>query len=221
MQGCRNRGWDLIFPGGVGFLYRVWRCRPGGSPFSSPVCLSCRCMAGFLILPGCRWLHKPSQSAISRWGWDFHTAPGGIDPGDRRFRPWFIGVVDLWKDLRSGDGILSSLGGAGSISPSQSAIGQWGRDFHSVQGGIAPGEPPYSSRVVGITDMYGNIYDPGMGPYPPRVRRSPTNLCACIYMEFLPPNISTEDIIFDTCHGAERGQKKYFFVTSHSNAESV
>ena len=35
-----------------------------------------------------------SQSAISPLGWGFHTVRGGIDPGDHRFRPWFVGVID-------------------------------------------------------------------------------------------------------------------------------
>lgn len=28
----------------------------------------------------------------------FRTVRGGIDPGDRRFRPRFVGVVDICKD---------------------------------------------------------------------------------------------------------------------------
>ena len=64
------------------------------------------------ILPGCggtaalvrgatlaaRWLHEP-QSAITQWGWGFHTLRGGIDPGDLRFRPRVVGVVEIWKDF--------------------------------------------------------------------------------------------------------------------------
>ena len=46
--------------------------------------------------------------------WVFHAVRRGIDPGGRRFRPRFVGVVDVWKDLRSGDGTLSFPGGAGS-----------------------------------------------------------------------------------------------------------
>ena len=34
---------------------------------------------------------------------------GGINPGDQRFHPRDAGVVDVWKDFRSGDGTLSSL----------------------------------------------------------------------------------------------------------------
>ena len=56
----------------------------------------------------------PSQSAISRRGWGFHTVRGGFDPGDHRFRPWVVGVVDVWRDCRTGDEDLSSRGAARS-----------------------------------------------------------------------------------------------------------
>ena len=39
----------------------------------------------------------PSQSAIAKWGWDFHTLRGGIDPGDLPLRPRVVGVVEMWK----------------------------------------------------------------------------------------------------------------------------
>ena len=55
----------------------------------------------------------PSQSAIGQWGWGFHTVRGGIDPGDRLFRPRFVGVVDVWNDVETGDGALFSPGAAG------------------------------------------------------------------------------------------------------------
>ena len=48
----------------------------------------------------------PSQSATDKWGWGFHTVRNGFDPGDHRFRPQVVGVVDVWKDFRSWDGTL-------------------------------------------------------------------------------------------------------------------
>ena len=36
-------------------------------------------------------------SAIGQWGWGFHTVRDGFDPGDQRFRPRVVGVVELWK----------------------------------------------------------------------------------------------------------------------------
>ena len=35
--------------------------------------------------------------AIRTPGWGFYTVGGGIGPGDHRFRPPFVGVVDIWK----------------------------------------------------------------------------------------------------------------------------
>ena len=39
----------------------------------------------------------PSESAIGRWDWGFHTVRGGFDPGDHRFGPQIVGVVDVWR----------------------------------------------------------------------------------------------------------------------------
>ena len=71
-------------------------------------------MVGFLIrgwgllIPGCggtstlsrgatltaRWLHESQPTVFSQWGWGFHILQGGVDPGDARFRPRVVGVVD-------------------------------------------------------------------------------------------------------------------------------
>ena len=40
----------------------------------------------------------------------FRTVRGGIDSGHQLFRLRVVGVVDIWNDLRSGDGTLSSQG---------------------------------------------------------------------------------------------------------------
>lgn len=101
MQDFLFRGWDRILPGGywfheprlisnapvnLGFPRRAGRHRPAGHRrFLSPICWGCNCMGQFLIRRwdiGLRWLHEPSESANSQWGWVFHTARGGIDPGD-------------------------------------------------------------------------------------------------------------------------------------------
>ena len=42
---------------------------------------------------------SPSHSAITHWGWGFHNARGGIDPGDLCFRPRVLEVVAIWKDF--------------------------------------------------------------------------------------------------------------------------
>ena len=57
-----------------------------------------------LILSGRRCLYE-TQVRI------FHTVLSVIDPGDHRFRPRFVRVVDVWKYARTGNGALSFLGG--------------------------------------------------------------------------------------------------------------
>ena len=61
--GCAGSMYDLQSisdrPAGLGFPHHAGRFRPGGSPFLSPGCRSCRRMEGFLnrgwgiLLPGC------------------------------------------------------------------------------------------------------------------------------------------------------------------------
>ena len=108
---------------GLGFPHRAVRYRPGGSSFSSPVCWRCRDVEGFLIwgweliLPelgetsvldrgatlAARWLLEPQPISNHPVGLGFHTARGGIDPGDLSFCPRVVGVVEVWRGLPSGD----------------------------------------------------------------------------------------------------------------------
>ena len=53
-----------------------------------------------IMLPGVRWLSTiRSQSAIGQWDWGFHTVRDCSDPGDLRFRPQVVGVVQVMKNL--------------------------------------------------------------------------------------------------------------------------
>ena len=52
---------------------------------------------GTVYPPSAAGFTNPSQSAISQWGWGFHTVRGGIDPGYHRFLPRFVGVADVWN----------------------------------------------------------------------------------------------------------------------------
>ena len=54
--------------------------------------------------PGGAGSTNPSQSVISQRVWGLHTVRGGIDPGDHRFRPRFVGGADVWKDYDQGMG---------------------------------------------------------------------------------------------------------------------
>ena len=92
---------------------------------------------------------------------------GGIGPGDPRFRPRVVGVVDTWNEFGPGDGKLSSPGPAGprrcpegQLSPragymslSQLATSQLGWGFHTLRGGINPEDLRFRPRVVGIVDI--------------------------------------------------------------------
>ena len=51
------------------------------------------------ILPGLCSFYAPSQSAIGKWDWGFHTVRGGVGPEELDFRPRVVGVVEIWKDV--------------------------------------------------------------------------------------------------------------------------
>ena len=100
--------------------------------------------------PGAVELHEPQPISDQSVGLgDFHAVWGGTDPEGHLFRPRFVGVAEVRKNLLSVDGILSSLDAAGSTTPSQSAICQWGWGFHTVRGGIDPVNHRVRSRFVG------------------------------------------------------------------------
>ena len=64
---------------------------------------------------------------------------GGIDPGDRLFLPWLVGVVHVREDFGSGDGTLTSPAGAGSTNPRLR--------FSHRAGRYRPRGPPFASPV--------------------------------------------------------------------------
>ena len=72
-----------------------------GTPDFVPVLLSCTCVEGYdprkrHYPPRARHNStNPGQSAISQWDWGFHTVRAVIDPRDHRFRPRFVGVVEV------------------------------------------------------------------------------------------------------------------------------
>ena len=113
-------------------------------------------MEGFLIrgldpiLAGWRWLHEPQPISDQSKGLGFHTVRGGIDPGNHRFRPRCVGVVDAVKGFSSGEGpyhLPSSPGGAGSTNPSQLALRECNWGCHAVRGSINFRGPPLSFPV--------------------------------------------------------------------------
>ena len=110
---------------------------------------------------------SPSQSAITQWGWDFHTARDGTDPGDLRFRLRVVAVVEIWRDFSSGDKPYPPRCGGTSTLPRGATLAarwlhepqpisnqpEWGWGFHTLRGGIDPGDLHFRPRVVGVVDV--------------------------------------------------------------------
>ena len=44
-----------------------------------------------------RWLHAPKPISNQPVRWGVHTVRGGINPGDVRFRPRVVQIVEIWK----------------------------------------------------------------------------------------------------------------------------
>ena len=70
-----------------GFLIREYEIIPRGCTGTSALAREPTFAA--------RWLHGRQQKAITQWGWGFHTLRGGIDLGDLRFPPRFVGFVQI------------------------------------------------------------------------------------------------------------------------------
>ena len=111
---------------------------------------------------------SPSQTTITQRGWDFHALRGSIDPGDLSLLPRVVRVVEVWREISSGDKALSFLCAAGprrwpegqlspragSMSLIQSATSQWGWGFHTLKGGIDPGDLCSRPRGVGVVEIW-------------------------------------------------------------------
>ena len=97
--------------------------------------------------PGAGGFTNPSQSAISQWGWGFHTVRGGIDLEDHRCLPRFVGVVDTWKIADPGMGPYPARVAldAGSTNP---RLG-----FPHRAGRYWPGGQPFRPQYVGAVDV--------------------------------------------------------------------
>ena len=67
-----------------GFLNRGWRAYPP----------RVRRDLAFQLSPRAGSMVSSSQSAITQWGWGFHTLRSGIDPGELRCRLRVVGVVE-------------------------------------------------------------------------------------------------------------------------------
>ena len=96
------RGWDLILSGWRwlyeprdGAPHRAGQYRPGGPPFSSPVCRNCRFMEGFCPgmgpCPSRMWRVldvsqlPPRAIRLAGGGWEGEARPMGLGLGKRWF----------------------------------------------------------------------------------------------------------------------------------------
>ena len=105
--------WDPRLDSRVVGVVDVWKYfKSGDSNLSSPGAAGRRPLPKGQLSPRAGSM-TPSQSAITQWGWGFHTLWGGIDAGDLRFRPRVVGVDEIWTDFLTGNLNLSSPGAAG------------------------------------------------------------------------------------------------------------
>ena len=98
--------------------------------------------------------HLPQVRRIE-WGWGSHTAQGGIDPGDHRFRSWFVSAVDRCMEgfiIRGRDLILSGWRWLHQPQPiSDKSLWAWGS--HTVRGDIDLGEHRFRPWFVAVVDV--------------------------------------------------------------------
>ena len=59
-------------------------------------------MFGRIYDPGMAPYPPRVALALQAPGWGFHAVRGVIDPVDHRFRPQFVGDLDVWKDSHLG-----------------------------------------------------------------------------------------------------------------------
>ena len=84
--------------------------------------------------------------STSQWRWGFPTVWAGMDPGEHRFCPRFVGVVDVWKNFQTGAGSCPPPVTLVSYErPSLPSIGRRDWGFHTVRGDIDLGGAPFSS----------------------------------------------------------------------------
>ena len=94
-----TRGIFVLFPGLLELVVEMWKDFPSrDGNLSSPGAVGPRGWLEGQLSPRASSM-SPSQSAITLCGWGFPTLRGSIDPGDLRFRPRVLGVVEVWKDL--------------------------------------------------------------------------------------------------------------------------
>ena len=148
--------------------------------FSSPECRSFRDMEGCLnrrrdkVLPGLLSLYAFPSISDRPVGLGFPRRVGRCRPGRTRFlflrcrRCTDMERCSTEDETQSsavrrdwggsnGDRTLSSRGCACSTRPSQSATGPWYWGFHTVWGGVDPGELDFCPRSAGVVEIWRDV----------------------------------------------------------------
>ena len=113
-------------------------------------------------------LWSSNQSAITQQDWGSLTVRGGVDLRTLGFLPRLVEVLEIWNDLCTGDGTLSSRGGAGATyEPQPIRDRPVGLGFPHRAGRYQPGWYPCSSPGCRSCNMCGSILIPGCDPNVP------------------------------------------------------
>ena len=164
---------------GLGFAHRAGWFQSGKPPFSSLGHRGRKYLQGFLVRG---WNYPPG----SRWS---------TINGARVSTPW--GVVRTRGTVVF---VLGALGcrtckymegnpkrGSGTILPvlrwlyePQPICDQYGWDFHTVRGGVDPGDHRFHSRGVGVVNVRRGLRTGDRALYPPRARREIGRGWACL-----------------------------------------
>ena len=149
-----------------GLPHRAGWCRPGGAPFSSPCCWSCRGY-GRISDPG-MGPYPPqgalaldtntSQSAIGWWA-GVSTPCGAVST---RWKSVFVPELsELYMHGRVSDPGMGSCLPRRALalctSPIQSTIGRWGRSFHTVWSGFNPDDHRSRPQVIEVVKVWNGI----------------------------------------------------------------
>ena len=127
----------------------------GWDPLSSPCATVMPPIDGPLsALDSAVW--SSNQPATSqRVGWVFLTVRGSVDPRKRSI--FFFGWLKFYRfGTTSGPGrgpYPPEVELAQHANPSQSEIGRWGWDFHTVRGGTNPDNIHISVFVPGLSEL--------------------------------------------------------------------
>lgn len=79
----------------------------------------------------------------------------GVDAGKIGFRTRVVGVAHVWRDSRTGNGALLSLGGAGFLLEPQAISDRLeGLGFPHRANSVNPGELGFRLQAVGIVHTW-------------------------------------------------------------------